>query len=51
MKKKRKYTKRKKKFDWNKFWKKFLIRLANKILELSVLFAIGYGLGLKLIRY
>jgi len=41
----------KKGFDWKKFWKRFLIRLANRLLELSVLFAIGYALGLQLIRY
>jgi hypothetical protein len=41
----------KKSFDWHKFWKLFLIKLANKILELAVLFGIGYALGLKLIRY
>jgi len=38
-------------FDYKKFWKKYLIKLTMKILDLSVLFGIGYSLGLQLIRY
>lgn len=35
----------------SRFAKKFFWRILSKILELTVLFAIGYSLGLKLIRY
>jgi len=38
-------------FNHKKFIKSYLIRLAGKILDLIVLFSIGYALGLKLIRY
>jgi len=34
-----------------KFVKKTFWKLCGKIVELGVLFAIGYSLGLKLIRY
>jgi len=34
-----------------RFFKKFFYRIASRILELAVLFGIGYMLGLKLIRY
>jgi hypothetical protein len=44
-------TKTKIKRETRKFFKKFFFRLASKILELTVLFAIGYAMGLKLVRY
>lgn len=34
-----------------RFLKKFFYRLLSKILEIAVLFGIGYSLGLKLVRY
>lgn len=34
-----------------RFFKKFAYKMASKILELLVLFGIGYALGLHLIRY
>lgn len=34
-----------------KFFSKFAYRLASKILEIITLGLIGYGLGLKLVRY
>lgn len=34
-----------------RFWKKFFFRLLSRLLELLILFGIGYALGLKLIRY
>lgn len=34
-----------------RFFKKFVYRMLSKILEISTLFAIGYALGLKLVRY
>ncbi|HEY4499320.1 MAG TPA: hypothetical protein VJH94_04650 [Candidatus Paceibacterota bacterium] len=38
-------------FDYKKFTKKYLIKLTMKILDIIILFTIGYALGLKLIRY
>jgi hypothetical protein len=43
--------KKKKGFSFRKFFKLLTIRLANKMIEIGVLFAIGYSLGLKLVRY
>lgn len=34
-----------------RFFKKFGYRMLSKMLELATLFALGYALGLKLIRY
>ena len=34
-----------------RFAKKTAWKLAGKIIEISVLFAIGYSFGLKLVRY
>jgi len=34
-----------------KFGKKFFWRLLSRVFEIAVLFAIGYSLGLKLVRY
>lgn len=47
----RKTSKRKHKFDWNKFWKKFAIRAAYRAMEISILLAAGWALGLKLVKY
>lgn len=44
-------TKTKIKRNLKKFFKKFFYRITSKILELAVLFGIGYFLGLRLIRY
>lgn len=49
--KKRKRIRTKKGFDWHKFAKKGLIRLAYRGLELVTLLIIGSALGFKLIRY
>lgn len=38
-------------FNYKKFWKKYSIHLAGKLLDLLILFAIGYSLGFQLIRY
>lgn len=38
-------------FDYKKFIKKYLIKLAMKILDIVILFSVGYALGLKLVRY
>lgn len=40
-----------KKFDWNKFWKKYLIRFSYQALTIIILMIIGWMLGLKLVRY
>ena len=38
-------------FDWHKFWRKAAIRLAYRAIEIVLLLAIGFALGLHLVRY
>lgn len=41
----------KKKFDFKRFFKKYLIKLSMKSLDMAILLSVGYALGLQLVRY
>jgi hypothetical protein len=47
----KKRTKNLIKKNTKRFFKKFAYRFASRLLELLVLFGLGYAMGLKLVRY
>lgn len=42
---------KKKGFDHRKYWKMFGIKFSYRVMELMILGVVGYGLGLRLVRY